>query len=162
MAWGSQIFDDLYVIYIKYIYIYHNFFFLFFFPKQLFFFFFFSLSVSFSLHVYDSLNVLWVCFFFNSFLFFSSQFSFQLFCKSSVSRAKWKYLIVSCSQHQTTCNFFFFFNFFLYHEPIVKLSLLHLFVWWVKHGSHVSYCNDFEENQIFYLMGIWPFFLNCD
>ena len=126
-----------------------------------FFFFFLFLSVSFSLHVYYSLNVLWVCFFFNSFLFFSSQSSFQLFCKSSVSRAKWIYLIVGCGQYQATGNFILFFFYFLYHEPIVRLSYLHLFVWWVKHGSHVSYCDNFKENQIFYLMSIGPFFF-CD
>ena len=29
----------------------------------------------------------------------------------------------------------------------------------MKHGSHVSYCDDLEENQIFYFRGIGPFFL---
>ena len=41
---------------------------------------------------------------------------------------------------------------------MVELSPLYLFVWYVKYGSHVGYYDDLEENQIFYLMDIGPFF----
>ena len=64
-----QIFYNLYVIYIN-----KKVFFFFFFSFSFMYKFFFSLflSFSFSLHVYHSLNAIWVCFSLNSIIFFSS------------------------------------------------------------------------------------------
>ena len=109
---GRQIFYDSYVIYIK--------------KKKkkkenlIFFLLFFFLELFFSLSPRFFLTPLLLLpqrtvslFLFQFFSFFSSQSSFQLFCKSSMSCPKWKYIIVGCASNRVQfLSFLFFFSIF--------------------------------------------------